>query len=474
MAGTVFVNNRARTYSLFLPQGWQYWIRKIVENGGDGLPLVFVLHGGGQDPEGFARSWPFYSVWSYADPANGGRRRWDNQFAVVYGWGWSTSDGTPAAVAPDRWDAYPSATSPPPAGALADELAAIEANLESVRDALRNEPRGVWNSGFMPGIDLQDDVSYVRAVIDRVDDYLFENMGTIRKPDGRSLTQGIDPRRRFLFGYSEGGALAYRLVAEMTSGSWAAVHAMSTAIGGRRHLGLSEFRAFVHDPRDASPDYDGHTWPVSLFAHHGDDDQTFPPGDRGVQEVVRSESNYLSLIEPIPPESLQALDPTIAALVDPVNLEADEADDYANAVCTLSTAIETYRTYNRLDQVFLQERLPSVADSQVPLQAPPGELSKCWTYYKFGEVRVLDTGLQSGGGLEPGEEPRGGLGEWPGPGRPQVETRTVVLTNPAVVEYRDPTMNHTNFNSQRPENRYFTVLDVWEWFRAHPRAGPLS
>jgi len=39
--------------------------------------------------------------------------------------------------------------------------------------------------------------------------------------------------------------------------------------------------------------------------------------------------------------------------------------------------------------------------------------------------------------------------------------------NPIVEHYSDPTMTHTNFASS--PKRYFSVSDVWAWFKAHPR-----
>ena len=45
--------------------------------------------------------------------------------------------------------------------------------------------------------------------------------------------------------------------------------------------------------------------------------------------------------------------------------------------------------------------------------------------------------------------------------------RVLGVDNPIVEYYSDPNMAHIGFANS--PNRYFSVRDVWDWFKAHPR-----
>ena len=248
-----------REFEFFAPYGWPYWAeRAFTEDGRDGLPLVVAMHGGAQNPASFAADWPFANLINVPDNAN-----WEDRFCVLYPYGFSYYPGL---------DGLPS--------------------------------RG-WNTGFagsyMAG---QDDVGFIRAAIDAVEKMM------------RAERRAIDPDRRFLFGYSMGGMLGYRLASEMPN-HWAALWAMSATFGGRSHDGLTP--TVTHAPRGESS--------VSLFAHHGDADAMVPPGPNN------------------DPSGL-ALSATTNLFYLASGLDQASADLYTTSVRHLAAAGLTYRTYN--------------------------------------------------------------------------------------------------------------------------------
>lgn len=255
-----------REFEFYAPYAWSHWVeRAFTEDGRDGLPLVVAMHGGAQNPANFATDWPFPLLINVADTAN-----WEDRFCVLYPYGFSYYPGL---------DGLPS--------------------------------RG-WNTGFSGAyMTTQDDVGFIRAAIDAVEAMMRKELratGSARRP--------LDPERRFLFGYSMGGMLGYRLASEMPD-HWAALWAMSAAFGGRSHDGLTS--TVTHAPRGRSS--------VSLFAHHGDEDELVPPGPN-------NDASGLVLSE------------TINALYVATGLDQASADIYTTSLRHLAAATLTYRTYN--------------------------------------------------------------------------------------------------------------------------------
>jgi poly(3-hydroxybutyrate) depolymerase len=326
-----------REFEVFVPFGWPYWVERVfAEDGRDGLPLIIAMHGGGQNPTNFAIDWPFPLLFSSPDNAN-----WEDRAVVIYPYGFSY------VPAPD------------------------------------GEPLRGWNTGF-PGTYLatQNDVAFVRAMLDAVETMLeteLRALGIARR--------AIDRDRRFLFGYSMGGMMAYRLASAMPN-HWGALWVMAGAFGGRSHDGLTA--TVTNPPRGRSS--------VSLFAHHGELDVTVPPGPindpSGLALSTTSRDEYAS-----------------AGVVSP------DAERYALSLRHLQAAVVTYHTYNNCRAVpyDVQTGLADVGG---------GNGSSQYTYRQEGNP-----------------------------------------PNPEVIVYRDPLMEHTNFVA----NRYFTVTDVWAFFKAHPR-----
>jgi poly(3-hydroxybutyrate) depolymerase len=136
-----------------------------------------------------------------------------------------------------------------------------------------------------------------------------------------STRRAIDRDRRFLFGYSMGGMMAYRLASEMPN-SWAALWVMAAAFGGRSHDGLTP--TVTHPPR-------GHS-SISLFAHHGDLDTLVPPG-------------------PYNDPSGLALSTFLRDAYVATGVASPDAERYASALRHLAAAVQTYRTYNNCRRV---------------------------------------------------------------------------------------------------------------------------
>jgi poly(3-hydroxybutyrate) depolymerase len=255
-----------REFEFYTPYGWPHWAeRAFTEDGRDGLPLVVAMHGGAQNPTNFTLDWPFPLLINDVDNAN-----WEDRFCVLYPYGFSYYPGL---------DGLPS--------------------------------RG-WNTGFSGSyMPVQNDVGFIRAAIGAVETMMqaeLTKIGSARRP--------FDPDRRFLFGYSMGGMLGYRLVSEMPN-YWAALWAMSAAFGGRSHDGLTP--TVTHVPQ-------GHS-SVSLFAHHGDADTLVPPGPNN------------------DPSGL-VISADIHWLYTQTGLTTGDADVYAASLRHLAAAALTYRTYN--------------------------------------------------------------------------------------------------------------------------------
>lgn len=336
MPYTLVHNGLTREFDFYAPTGWEHWVGKAWEKGRVGLPLVVALHGGAQDPLDFQEKWFFPRTWNLAmdadgNPADpvpiGGDRVLENQFFVLYpyGTGWTTA--TLSLLAYGMVE--PAEVPPPVAGADPRSL---------YRDG--RSQRG-WNVGQGGDRGQIDDVSFVRAACDAMSQILRSQLlyaesampsnfpwvylpgagGTLVK----SAPEMLDVDRRYLFGYSNGAMLGHRLVSQMPD-HWAALWAMSGTCGGKLHVGLTA------DPLAAVNLPQGGTYGVSFFAHHGDTDNTVPPGDWGEDDFVYQTPQGLS----------------------PLNLLYELAGfperlDYRPGFLPLSQASRGYRTFNNVD-----------------------------------------------------------------------------------------------------------------------------
>jgi predicted esterase len=369
-------NGVLREFDFYAPPGWQHWVGKAWERGRVGLPLVVALHGGAQDPLGFQEDWFFPRVWGLSldsngnpgDPvAPGAARVLANQFFVLfpYGMGWTTASLHVLAYTLIE----PADVPPAPAGS---DFRPLYRDGRTIR---------AWNAGFAVSSTMVDDVSFIAAAVDTAGDMLNQALHHADNdlPDdlqNMSPASLFDVERRYLFGYSNGAMLGYRLVKEMPD-HWAALWAMSSTCGGKPHVGVSPERDRVVNLPESGE------FAVSLFAHHGDLDDTVPPGSW-------EESQFLQYQTPQRPDPLYV----VYALAGYPN-----ALDYRPGLLPLTHASSGYRDYNNLT-------------GDPPLRSRRG----------LGGPRTAQSK------------------SWPNVADPND-------ANPTVVVYRDPDMRHTGFTS---------------------------
>jgi poly(3-hydroxybutyrate) depolymerase len=336
MPYTLLHDGVIREFDFYAPTGWEHWVGKAWEKGRTGLPLVVALHGGGQDPLDFQEKWFFPRLWNLELDDDGnpgepvpvfGNRVLENQFFVLYpyGTGWTTETLTTLAYALVEPPAVPA----PVAGA---DPRPLYRDGRTVR---------AWNIGIGGERASIDDVGFIEAACDAMHQILKSQLlyaeGAMPAdfpwiylpgPMGfvvRFAPDIFDVDRRYLFGYSNGAMLGHRLVSRMPD-YWAALWAMSGSCGGKLHVGVTgDDRAVVNLPDDGS-------YAVSLFAHHGDLDDTVPPGDWGEDDFVYQSASGLS-----PGYLLYATAGFQGAL------------DYRPGLLPLSQASRGYRTYNNVD-----------------------------------------------------------------------------------------------------------------------------
>jgi poly(3-hydroxybutyrate) depolymerase len=255
-----------REFQFYAPIGWEYWHeRAFTEDGRRGLPMVIALHGGGQDPASFAADWPFPLLINSAASTN-----WEDRFFVLYpyGFGYTT------------------------------DLAGV--------------PVRGWNTGFSGDfLRVQSDVSFIHAAMQAVERMLDQRLAELQV--GRPA---VDADRRYLFGYSMGGMMSYKLARELPD-TFAALWVMSGAIGGRSSEGYTATVTNVPLGRSTA----------SLFAHHGEMDDVVPPGPR--QDVSGRQSGTH-------PPDLYLLS----------GMPAAEIPLRRNSVRHLAAAIASYKLYN--------------------------------------------------------------------------------------------------------------------------------
>ena len=263
-----------REFDFHAPFAWQYWHEQAFTQGGRaGLPLVIALHGGGQDPNDLMEKWPFYTLINVPDQSN-----WQDRFFVLYPYGFDSNTG----------------------------LGALKAK------------RG-WNTGFSGEyLPIQDDTSFIQAAVTAVEGMLqskLDEVGITRPP--------IDADRRFVFGYSQGGMMAYKLANEIPD-YFGALWVMSGAYGGRSHEGLTA--TVINTPQGSHS--------VSLYAHHGEDDTIVPPGSRN--DPTGRVQPATTLPPPFP-----AID-----LYNAAGIPLPEVPIHNASFRTLAAAIEEFKLYN--------------------------------------------------------------------------------------------------------------------------------
>ncbi len=261
----VVVNGVTREFEFFAPPGWEYFVEELyTEEGRDGLPLLVMLHGGGQSIDALKSEWPFGAI-----PLGDSVDILDRFFVLIpYGTSYFDVSGTP------------------------------------VRS---------WNYGYSPHLADVDDAAFVAAAITLVKGWLDTRLTALG-----SARASIDTSRQFLFGYSAGGMMAYKLAAEQGD-TWAAMWVQSASFGGRV---CSGYTALVEN----SP---AGTSPVALFVHHGDDDLTVLPGTLGAvsQENVST---------------------TAVSALDLQGLTSPDKEDFAKPDRSLAGATDAFKTLNSL------------------------------------------------------------------------------------------------------------------------------
>lgn len=229
-----------REFELFAPPAWPYWLEQAhAIDGRRGLPLVIAMHGGGQEPAVFGAQWPFFTLLDPTCPNH--LPAAEDKFFVLYPFGSSSS---------------PKGTCDEPGN---------------------GSPLRGWNIGFSGQVvPAQDDASFIVSAVEAVEAMLQPELDRL----GVALP-AIDEHRRYAFGYSMGGMMAYRIAHDVPD-YIAALWVMAGAHDGRAHHGLTT--TVANTPRG--------TMRVSLFAHHGNADDVVPPGtvDNHGDLVVSAES----------------------------------------------------------------------------------------------------------------------------------------------------------------------------------------
>ena len=323
MAYQIVHKGVVREFDFHAPFAWHYWHeRAFTEDGRAGLPLVIALHGGGQDLQEFMQTWPFYSLINISDENN-----WQDRFFVLYPYGFDSNTAF---------------------GAL-------------------NVKRS-WNVGFAGEyLPAQNDVSFIRAAIAAVEDILRHKLGQL------GITRpAIDPDRIFVFGYSAGGMMAYKLAHEIPD-YFGALWVMAGAYGGRAHEGLTP--TVTNDPQ-------GHS-SVSLFAHHGEDDTVVPPGDR---------QNPSGRDQPDTEFEISGSVFDVYALA---GIPSLEVSNHNNSYRTLAAAIEEFRHYNDCEpEAVAAESGPNQPDvnggtdaRQYVFRQASGALNPEVTVYRDGQMK---------------------------------------------------------------------------------------
>lgn len=241
MAYQVIQDGIVREFLFLAPPAWMDWLRVAEAQGRIGLPLVVMMHGGGVEWQSFGAAWNFSRIW-FQKVA--GAASLDNQFFLLMPLGFSVAD-------------------------------------------LNGVPLRSWNTGYDgAALATVDDVSFIRDLaIPACEAMLRANRFVSFTPPFPLPKPVFDEDRRFLFGYSAGACMGHRLVAEMPD-HWAAIWSMAGSVGGQAHLD-AQFPIVKYKPSGS--------FAVSLFAHHGQADETAPPGavaDTDLQVSALSELYY--------------------------------------------------------------------------------------------------------------------------------------------------------------------------------------
>lgn len=462
MPYTLVHDGVTREFDFYAPPAWQYWIaRAWADEGQIGLPLMVALHGAAQEPLEFQEDWFFPEVWNqdlggrplielpkentptakltFINDLIGYRRLLENQFFVLYpyGMGWSSTANRGLA-----YDLLPLSTIP---GSTPGT---------TFRPLYREDrPSRGWNSG-VDGVTTGpqiDDVGFIQEMMKVINQKLREEILSAAE-DIDEVTGGSFPwqynvapapfmserpieapetlfnhERRFLFGYSNGGMMAHRLVRAMPD-QWAAIWGISTTVGGKAQQGIG-------DPQDAVvnlPTEGIRT--VSFFAHHGEKDIIAPPGREG--NVVGTPDFELQSPTPLAPVYLEYQLSGIGT--------STQRERYMPGFLPLAQGWRGYIDYNILLKGTVRRRRPGLL---VPKRDDAGSSGPFIVGDDVGTAYSYSSGDRSEAGVPPFVYP------W--------------QANPICVMYIDPNMGHTGFTSH--PNRYFFASDVWEFFRTHPQ-----
>jgi hypothetical protein len=371
MPYTLIHDGLMREFDFWAPEGWEYWVLDRWRNEQKvGLPLVIALHGGGQRPEELQEDWWFPEVWGLADDGTEPLvHEVSNQFFVLYPYGLSL------VTLPD--------------------LVPLEVNGttldSSVASTVLPKPFRGWNTLFGGTWPDAKDVRFIQAAMDamnaRLRKQLLDVFGEIDAgfpwvvgPGGQVVDSPdlFDEERRFVFGYSQGAMLAYRMVERLES-EFAAIWAMSGTCGGKLHSGSTPLDP-DRDPVFNLPDPATGVHAVSLFAHHGDEDTTVPPGrvsapDTDLQTPQSGSPQYGQLERAGLPVSFQ---------------------DWLPAFLPLSTAMREFRDYNGLGQ-YVEFDAPGLGADGASVRVWSRPVSADWNANNPVVVRYRDVSMEHTG-----------------------------------------------------------------------------
>jgi hypothetical protein len=274
----------------------------------------------------------------------------------------------------------------------------------------QGEPERYWRAwNQLVPVPDQDDALFLRLAIEKVS-AIVQAMYDAKGITNRST---IDGSRRYLFGYSNGGMMSYRYAnsTEFAQGYWAALWVFAGAIGGRRYTGSNDV---LNSPRP--PGAGPNRTTLSLFAHHGELDVAVPPG--------------------LPTDVVTLFKST-----------AMESDLISKGKLTLANATPItvhYRPLRGAIREYLLRNNAVYTDFPTNDQSPsPAQIT---------------TGFADRAGGTTSTRSRWGRTTFP----------PTSSGNPEVIEYRDPTLGHTNY-WDAGSTPYFDASFVWNWLMAHPR-----
>lgn len=218
MAIQLEINGVMREYELFIPSGAAYWAQEtFTQSGRNGLPLIIMLHGYGNEPALLKDQWNIGAIIESSSV-------WDDKAFVLVPYG----------------------------------LSEINKSI-----TLGDEPIRTWAA--WPNLAPQHvvDETAINAMITHADG-LVQNFFT-----DRGVTRAsFDVDRIHLFGYSNGALMAFRMAFKYPD-KFASIYAVCGADGGRTYqFGTLQ----INKPNPLG------TKKISLTLYVGGADQSVPPG----------------------------------------------------------------------------------------------------------------------------------------------------------------------------------------------------